>query len=413
MLRFRPTAALAGMIPAVAVVVGVVSCPAGTRPAPAPIAGGRGAASIAAGRSAAASSGVALTVASRPAAGRPAAKISRSAFRVAITRHYGQPANASGYSVILVTGARQAWAFGGTNPGGPSTPVAVRWNGRTLATSALPGGLTGFITGASAAAANDVWAASQYGRYVLHWNGRHWHVAAQWRHGQITGLTAISASDVWSFGTTLTGLRVLGTWHFDGKSWQPVAGLGRSIYRASAVSHRDIWAIGATRRADYILRYNGHAWRRLPAVRALAGVQPRDILAISNHNVWVAANQVNRLGVVRLVLAHWNGTRWTRLVSGLRAWAGRLAPGSGGGVLLTATPASASATGLILHAWPGGWGATIIIQSGLGSGVSDVAMAPGTRSLWATGGILTRLGGDAAIWSGSFTRTGRRSIDEI
>jgi hypothetical protein len=400
MLRFRPTSAMAGMIPAIAVAVGLISGPATARPAaPASMAPAPGAA--------------ALTAASRPTDARSAARISRSDVRVAITRHYGQPANASGYSVIIMTGVHQAWAFGGTNPGGQSAPVAAHWNGRTLTTSALPAGLTGFISSASAAAGNDIWAASQYGRYVLHWDGRHWRVASLWRRGQITGLTAISASDVWSFGTALTGSHVLGTWHFDGKRWRPVAGIAGSIYRASALSHRDIWAIGASQRADYILRYNGRAWRRVHAVRVLAGVQPSDILAISNHDVWVAGNQVDRFGVVRLVLVHWNGNRWSKLVSGLRAWAGRLAPGSRGGVLLTATPASASATGLILRASSRGWGAAISIQSGLGSGVSDVALAPGTRSLWATGGILTRRGGDAAIWTGPFARTGRRSDDNI
>ncbi len=83
----------------------------------------------------------------------------------------------------------------------------------------------------------------------------------------------------------------------------------------------------------------------------------------------------------------------------------RLAPGPHGDVLVTATPADAAATGLILHASPGGWGATIVVQSGLGSGVTDVALAPRTGSLWATGGILTRLGGDAAIWTGPLART--------
>ena len=176
MLSFRTTAALAGLLPAFALCGGAASYPA-------------------------LSPGATLRSASQLVHLRPAARIGRSAFRVAVRRHYGPPANASGYSVLVVTGARQAWAFGGTNPGGPSKPIAARWDGRTMTPSALPGGLAGFISDASAPAANDIWAASQYGRYVLHWDGRRWRVAREWRRGQITGLIAISARDVWAFGT--------------------------------------------------------------------------------------------------------------------------------------------------------------------------------------------------------------------
>lgn len=380
MLKFRPTAALA-LVPAAAVCLGAFSCTsAAARPAPAESPGN-----------------------ATPAA-RPTADTGPAVLRLAATKHYGQPGNASGFSVIIATGAGQAWAFGGTNPGGPSTPIAARWNGTSLTSSPLPGGLTGFINDASAPAANDVWAAGQYGRYVLHWNGKGWHIARRWPSGQITGLNAISANDVWVFGTSITGSRLVGTWHFDGRSWTPVPGPAGSIYRASAVSHTDIWAIAATSNADIILRYNGRTWWRVRVGPVFNGAQPQDILAVSNRDVWMAGNEVSPDGTPRLVLAHWNGSRWSRLASGLSAWAGQLAPGPHGDVLLTATPANAAATGLILHASPYGWGTAIVVADGLGSGVSDVALVPRTSSLWATGGILTRLGGEAAVWSGPMAR---------
>src|SRR5215813_10360282 len=116
MLRIRLTAALAGLVPVLALAGAAV--PALAWPA-APLG------------------------AAASAHARPAADAGRSAFRVAVIRHYGTPANASGYSVVVATGGRQAWIFGGTNPGGPSTPVAERWNGSTMTASALPAGLTG------------------------------------------------------------------------------------------------------------------------------------------------------------------------------------------------------------------------------------------------------------------------------
>ncbi|HSR82651.1 MAG TPA: hypothetical protein VLM11_00535 [Streptosporangiaceae bacterium] len=375
MLRFRPAAVLV-LVPAAALGVGVFSGPAAARTTPAASGG------------------------SAPAPTPAAARTSATVMRVATIRHYGQPGNASGFSAIVATGARQAWAFGGTNPGGPSTPIAARWNGTELTPSALPTGLTGFINDASAPAANDIWAAGQFGRYVLHWDGQRWRIAHQWRTGQITGLTAISAGNVWVFGTTTAGSRMVGTWHFDGTTWRQVTGQAGTIYRASAASRNDLWAIAANSGHDVILRYDGRTWSRVRTGPALNGIQQEDILAVSNRDVWVAGDQVSRTGSPRLELVHWNGIRWSRLGSGPAAWAGRLTPDPNGDVLLTATPATASATGMIVHASARGWGPTIVVADGLGSGVSDVAVVPRTSSLWATGGILTRVGGAAAIWSG-------------
>lgn len=420
MVKLRRTAALAGLTSSVALSVGAFSFPAAPAPAAPPVAVGIASdlpMAPAAGEAAAVRPAGQVATPASSAAGsiphtvRTAATFSPAFLRVAVTRHYGALANASGYEVIAATGRDEAWAFGGTDPGGPSSPVAARWDGSTLTPSALPRGLTGFISDASALSSSDIWAASQYGRYVLRFDGHRWQVVGQWKYGQLTGFTVISDHDVWAFGTTVTGSRVMGTWHFDGSSWQRVAGLAGSVYRASAISHRDIWAINGAGGSDTILRYDGRTWRLVPTGRALAGVQPRDILAVSDQDVWVVGNQLGAAGSARLVLAHWNGTGWSRLVGGLQAWPGRLAPGPHGDVLVTATPADGSATGLILHASPRGWGATIVVQSGLGSGVTDVALAPGSAAVWATGGVLTRLGGDAAIWSGPLPKADGDSDD--
>src|SRR6185437_2602873 len=50
-------------------------------------------------------------------------------WRVSALRHYGGPGQASGFSAIVAPGRDSAWAFGGTNPGRASTPVALHWNG--------------------------------------------------------------------------------------------------------------------------------------------------------------------------------------------------------------------------------------------------------------------------------------------
>jgi hypothetical protein len=334
----------------------------------------------------------------------------KSPYRVLLSSHFGRPANASGYSAIVVTGRHQAWAFGGTNPGGPSAPVAEHWTGAAITPSALPTGLTGFITDASAPSAADIWAASEYGGYVLHWNGARWYLAKRWGH-MITGLIAVSPDDAWIFGAVAGGDGT-GTWHFNGRSWQRAAGLAGTINRASAISRRDIWAITTGTKADSVLRYDGKSWRPVQTGRVLAGVVANDILATSKRDVWVLGDEVSGRSV-RLILAHWNGARWTRIDTGVTAFAGQLSAGPHGTVLVTATPADASAAGLILQVNAAGQRRTMAIRSGLGSGVGAVAVLRGTRSLLASGGVLTRLGGNAVIWEGRLTLPAhRRDADD-
>jgi hypothetical protein len=324
-----------------------------------------------------------------------------SAFQVTAGRHYGRQANASGYSVIVPTGQSSAWVFGGTNPGGPSAPVAAQWDGTTLTTATLPSDLTSFVSDATATSSSDVWAASQYGRYLLHYDGTAWRVAKRWQHGQITGLTAISPADVWVFGTTASGTSDPGTWHFDGYSWQRVTGLAGSVSRASAISDSDIWAIAASPASSSILHYDGTSWQPVPTGEDLDGVQPRDILAMSASDVWVLGTKSDAADGVRLVLLHWDGIGWTSLVTQVNAWAGRLAPGPNGSALVTATPADASAAGLVLQVSAVAGLPVVTAQSWLAGGsVSDVTLASGAGSLWASGAVLTRLGGAAVVWTG-------------
>ncbi len=386
MLRIRLTAAIAGVIAACATFSVLAAAPGARSAAPRPRV-----AQLSRTRPA----GLAVTAGGLPTT------TAGSDLQLGAIQHYGKATNASGYSVILRTGPDAAWVFGGTNPGGPSAPVAAWWSGTALTTATLPPGLRSFISDASATSRIDIWAASQYGRYLLHYDGVRWQVARRWQQGQITGLTAISPSDVWVFGTTAGGTSIIGTWHFDGSSWQRAAGPAGSVSRASATSAGDIWAIAASPTADSILHYDGTSWQPVLAGSGLDGVQPRDILAITPSNVWVLGTKVDPADGVRLALLHWNGVRWDSLITQINAWAGRLAAGADGSVLVTATPVDSLAAGLILQAAAPGGRSVVTARSWLSDGsVSDVALASGTRSLWATGAVLARLGAAAVIWTG-------------
>ena len=333
------------------------------------------------------------------AAGQRPAVAASPRWQLAVNRHFGQPGNASGFSVLLAAG-RSVWVLGGTNPGGQSSPVAEIRAGNSWHAQPLPARLTDFISDASAPAANDIWAISGYGRYVLRWDGTRWHVAKRWREeGTLSGVTAVSATDAWVFGTSVTGARTIGTWHFDGRSWASVTGAGRDIYTASALSARDIWAISAGRNGDTIEHYGGRGWRAQRTGRLLRGIWWHDILAVSPGNVWMVGDTATKPGSGRIVLAHWSRGHWRRFDTTLRGWAGQLTALGNDRIVATATSSGVLAAGVIMQMTSKGRLTWSTISSGLGSGVSDVAFSPWTRALWASGGILTRLGGDAAVWT--------------
>lgn len=327
--------------------------------------------------------------------GAPApASLVAQTWDLAMSKHFGHPGTAAGFSAILITDGR-LWAFGGTNPGGVSTPIADQLTGKRWAASAMPAGLTDFISDASATSPRDIWAVSGYGRYVLHWDGVSWQLAHRWREpGSLSDVVATNSRSAWVFGTSFDGTRSVGTWRLDGTSWRPVAGVAGDIYRASAASGHDIWAIAARNRADSLLRFDGRRWHRIRASAAVAGIRWRDILAKSARNVWLLGNTAKG----RLVFAHWNGARWHRFVTRLPALAGQLAAARDGRVLATATSPAQLPTGLIITMTGEGRVTTSLITSALGCGVSEAVVAVRTGSIWASGGTLTKLGGNAAIW---------------
>lgn len=318
-----------------------------------------------------------------------------AAWRIAASAHFGAPTNASGYAAVVATGKRDAWVFGGTNPGGPSTPVAEHWDGTRWRPSPLPSGLSDFIVAASASAADNVWAVSD--AYALHWNGSRWSVAKRWTQpGEVTSVAAISPDDVWVFGPTGFGITGRGAWHYDGRHWTRVSGRASAAYRASAVSRRDIWAITAGAGGGSVIHYNGAEWRRMSPGPALARTHLDGILAVRRRSVWVSAT--TRAG--KLVMAHWNGRRWRRFTAPVRAHPERFASDGRGGVWIPATAAAGSSE-WILHLWRSGRWQRARLSDGHGRqvGVGDLALIPRTRSLWGSGGFLTKTGGGAAVWA--------------
>jgi hypothetical protein len=329
------------------------------------------------------------------------AQAAATGWRLFFSHHYGAAANFSGYESVVSPGKADAWAFGGTalsGGTGPSgTPVAEHWNGRNWRGSVLPRGLHDTIIAASAASQADVWAVTHFGGYIVHWNGARWSLAKRLPGaGQLTGVTAFSPSNVWVFGGGgFTG--GLGTWHFNGRTWRQWRGNANGLETAGAVSASDIWAIGGLLTPDSTIEhFNGRSWRPVTA-KALSGLSFHYITAFNRNDIWASATSAT--SNVPVFLVHFNGTRWTRfelpwkvdvysVVGDGRAglWMNGLGP--------TRKP-FVSQPYVVHRTASGRWSRTAI-----GTFLFDLALVPGTTSLWGVGSVATRgTGGDAVIWA--------------
>jgi hypothetical protein len=322
-------------------------------------------------------------------------------WQIVASVHYGPRNYASGYTTAIALTPGNAWAFGGTNPGGTSAPTAEHWDGAHWRAARLPGGLSGFIVGAAAQSPKNIWAVG--GGYALHFNGSAWSVAKTFRPaGQATSVAAISTHDVWIFGAPRSGAAGLGAWHYDGRAWGRQGGIAAMVFRASVVSATDIWAITATRFGS-LVTYNGRTWVPASAAgRALASTQLDDVLALSASNVWVAGITPPSGSSGRVVLAHGSGKSWARFVA---PWpvqrVERFAADGAGGIWIPVVTGGGSPQAWLLHlSRSGQWTRTQVTSSpSTGVGIGDLALVPGTTSLWGAGGLLKTAGGNAAIWS--------------
>jgi hypothetical protein len=336
-----------------------------------------------------------------PAAAAPAAL--GTSWHVVFTKHYGAANNFSGYTAVAPVSRTSAWAFGSTRIDGfpaPGTPVAVQWNGTSWQSSSLPSGLASDIGAASVVSASDVWAITETGGDVLHWNGAQWSVAEQVpgsRDSLLTGIEAVSDSDIWVFGTSGGGPG-LGTWHFDGTTWTHITtGQASRVSGVTALSATDMWGSGSTAAGpsgNELVHFNGVTWQSVTAP-ALNGLDFGSTLPLSGTEVWATAIPGGISTKPLLVLDN-NGT-WTQVKL---PWSvgnlGTLASDGHGGFWLNADSNTVSKAWLVHRTAAGTWSRTS--TPGF---MSQLALIPGTSSLWGSGWADTAggTGANAQIWA--------------
>jgi hypothetical protein len=302
------------------------------------------------------------------------------------------------FYAVAATGSRDAWAYGSSG--------LERWNGkdwRPVADRNAPNGMAASPL-IAASKADNVWVAfadpngpfypSGAAPQLAHWNGKIWTKALAPDVIIIDALATTGPKDAWEFGRD-SSYKALAE-HFDGKRWRriPIPGY---VTRVSALSPRDIWAVGTASlsdpgyQEDVVFHWDGHLWRTFSLAKQVAPgkmiAQESAILASAPNSVWMTtALTKDGLSVPNPVLLHWNGRKWTRITGAnpKDSFTNMISDGAGG-LWLASDVHNAS---WLVHYTPGTWTRQAApAPHGWQPVVRGLALIPGTRSVWGVGAL--------------------------
>ena len=232
---------------------------------------------------------------------------------------------------VAAPSAADLWVMGvgALRPGGRGFPIGRHWNGRSWSPVTFPKAIrTTGIGCAGASAPSNVWAfagADEFGNGAsaagaLRLKQGRWVIVKMFPPGLVSGCLVIGPSEVWVFGDSHVAPGT-GTWHLHGRTWTHLRTAGMALARASAVGPDDVWGLGED---DFgharVARWNGTSWvsdarvtrglpRPLPLTFGAGG-----ITAISAGDVWLGL-PAGRFPGTRIVVFHWNGSRWRKVSS--------------------------------------------------------------------------------------------------
>ena len=140
----------------------------------------------------------------------------------------------------------------------------------------------------------------------------------------LDAVSALSAKDVWAVGSTDQSTLIV---HWNGSVWTRVAGpspgTDGELTGVSAVSAADVWAVGSyevpcdvgAKRETLILHWNGKAWSKVSTPNP--GACDNELNAVSadsSTDAWAVGSYAVE-GVDRTLALHWNGKAWARVAS--------------------------------------------------------------------------------------------------
>ena len=326
------------------------------------------------------------------------------------------PANGATYvGDFVATGPSNAWStWGDCAPcGGPHPKQDFwieHWTGRAWRRVAVPAAVTRLLRvtdGIAARSADDLWLFTA-GK-AAHWNGKHWGIMKipSWVvRNNLSGSVFLSvcdfgSSDLWVFSGGIDSFKptVPFAARYNGHHWRKVR-LPGVPGEAVGLGSSDIWATGSPadlKGGRFLMHWNGKSWVKVADPKP-SGVPAHytatidGFLPVGPDSVWMQQHIVKGTGIRRVdFLWHWTGRRWVRVHYGFSPDDIQAMAGDGhGGLWIADVLATSAQTRYLAHFGAGRWSRQFVpapkgttVQQ-----VSELAQIPGTRSMWAVGGVL-------------------------
>ncbi|MEV4000945.1 hypothetical protein [Actinomadura sp. NPDC049753] len=291
------------------------------------------------------------------------------------------------------------WAAGGRQASGVSKPILQRLTGDTWSDVTLPAAAAPYrFNAAAATSASNLWLAAQLNtsgdsHAVLRWNGTAWNTFKVPLGFQPTDIATAGPGSAWVVSASAAK-------HWNGTAWAdtPIGIKPRAI---TAVSPTSAWAVGwAGEGLPATAHWNGTSWTTVPfppvdgVVRGEIASALSDVYAASENDVWavgtVRVPDETGKTVARSMLAHWNGTEWSNVLGAPGTYLTRVASDGAGGIWV-------SAGDVMRHRTAAGvWSDEKLAQpTGTKAVPSELALRPGTTTMWAVGWTST----DATRWA--------------
>jgi hypothetical protein len=327
----------------------------------------------------------------------------------------GPPNGVTYVGGLVATGPKDAWStWSDCNPcGGPNPKVDVwleHWAGGRWRRVSVPPAVGRFlrvVNGIAATSGNDLWMFTT-GR-AAHWNGKHWGIMKipSWVvRFNLSGTVAITVADfgphnLWVFSSGIDSFKPVTPFaaRYNGHRWTKAV-LPGVPGQVSVVGPDDIWATAVPtdlKGGDSLLiHWNGKSWSKTPApkprdVSAHFTPQIEDLLALGPQDVWMQQDIANSQSISRTQLfLHWNGHTWQTVTYRWPTSSVQfMAPDGDGGLWMSDVGETARQLRYLIHDTKGHW-TRQLVPAPAGMGVQQLLTLnriPGTRSMWASGGV--------------------------
>ena len=249
---------------------------------------------------------------------------------------------------VAALSPNDAWAVGQYTDsiGDPLRILVEHWDGKTwsIVPAPNPSQTENGLEDVVASGPNDVWAVgySVVGTHattlVEHWDGQQWSVVptpdvtSGGSGADLNAISVVSANDIWAVGSQPSGVLIE---HWDGSTWSvidaPTPEDHAFLTGVDASGANNVWAAGWTSpngpgnqaTPPVVEHYDGTQWdiMKLPDTPAEFAV-PLAVTAVSSRDVWIAgwtgaSNESDLYAEHGALVAHWDGTAWTYLDTGL------------------------------------------------------------------------------------------------